>query len=56
VRRTYVAALERARLDEPARREFASLKQIYPEWRSDSVLVSIARALGPESPPPVAQF
>lgn len=56
VRRTFVAALERARLDEPARRELTSLKQIYPEWRSDSVLVTIDRALGPGTPPGVAKF
>jgi len=55
-RRMLVVALERARLDEAARRELAELKRTYPEWRSDSALVRVDQALGPGRPQPVANF
>jgi hypothetical protein len=45
VRRDYVLALERARLDDAARKELAALKEMFPEWRADSALVRADRAL-----------
>lgn len=45
-RRQFVAALERARLDDPARRELEALKRDDPEWSADSTSVAVDRALG----------
>lgn len=45
-RRALALGLAAARLDEPARREFAALERVYPEWKSDSLVVKARRGLG----------
>jgi tetratricopeptide (TPR) repeat protein len=50
VRRDLFIGLVRARLDDPARREFDALAAIYPEWRTDSLIVQAHRGLERRSP------
>jgi hypothetical protein len=49
-RRDLSEGLVAARLDEPARHALESLKRIYPEWASDSLVVRLERTLGERDP------
>jgi hypothetical protein len=49
-RRELLRNLVAARLDEPARREFAALQAMLPEWRGDSTIVRAGRALNARRP------
>jgi tetratricopeptide (TPR) repeat protein len=46
VRRTLVAGLVAARLDDAARSELRTLRETEPGWRSDPVVAALERALG----------
>jgi hypothetical protein len=49
-RRDLLVGLSAARLDDAARRELSTLMDLYPEWRSDSMVVRARRDLDRRSP------
>ena len=44
-RRELIGGLLSMRLDEPARDEMARLKEVYPDWRNDSLIVNLSHSL-----------
>lgn len=51
-RRSLALSLAAARLDDQARKEFEALEPLYPEWRSDSVVVRTRRVIEARTPRP----
>jgi hypothetical protein len=57
-RRELIGGLLTMRLDDPARTEMMKLKEVYPDWRNDSLIVNLSHALEARAPHPgdVASF
>jgi len=51
-RRELIGGLLSIRLDDPARSEMAKLKEVYPDWRNDSLIVKLSRSLDERAPRP----